>query len=280
MKNYTQRWKSLNKNGIELSLICGLNWLIGSVAKSQFYLFSAGCFGLLMYHFPQNYRVVAIGLVGYFLVAKAIFNFGYGMWLQDLRRIKLSLKEIIFLLAFLSGADYALGHAISKQMIINLYKFWIISAAFAILVKVLLPKLFEHYLFKKVINKEYLGIRKTTEPLPPQSNLYVDVDELDADKRMRQINQNVIKQPYQDIVELSFLNREVITAIGYKAAPFGKETERTFIDDDTIYYPIFTVHPFGSLEGKLDFYHKLIKLKLSRKAAFTVTGESVLKKDF
>ncbi|MCB5031211.1 hypothetical protein LGV96_05995 [Streptococcus mutans] len=280
MKNYTQRWKSLNKNGIELSLICGLNWLIGSVAKSQFYLFSAGFFGLLMYHFPQDYRVVAIGLVGYFLVAKAIFNFGYGMLLQDLRRIKLSLKEIILLLAFLSGADYAFGHAISKQMIINLYKFWIISAAFAILVKVLLPKLFEHYLFKKVINKEYLGIRKATEPLPPQSNLYVDADEHDVNKRMTTINQNVIKQPYQDIVELSFLNRKVTTGVYHRIGLFTKEKERIFEDIDTIYYPIFTVHPFGSLEGKSDFYHKLIKLKLSRKAAFTVTGESVLKKDF
>jgi len=148
---------------------------------------------------------------------------------------------------------------------------------FQTLVTFLQSRLFKKYIFKNIINKEYLGIRKLTDELPPQSNLYVDAAEADADKRMRQINQNVIKQPYQDIVELSFLNREVITAIGYKAASFGKETERTFIDDDTIYYPIFTVHPFGILEGKSDFYHNLIKLKLSRKAAFTMTGERVLK---
>ena len=107
----------------------------------------------------------------------------------------------------------------------------------------------------------------------------VDADEKDANKRMKRINKNAVKPAYQEVVELSFLNREVLTGISYKAVPFEKETERTFIDDDTIYYPIFTVHPFGSLEGKSDFYHKLIKLKLSRKAAFTVTGElSVLKK--
>lgn len=94
------------------------------------------------------------------------------------------------------------------------------------------------------------------------------------------INQNAIKKPYQEIVELSFLNREVITAISYKVVQFEKENERTFIDDDTIYYPIFTVHPFGNFEGKSDFYHTLIKLKLSRKAAFTRAGESILKKDF
>ena len=273
MTNYIQKWKKLNRNGIKLSLICGLNWLIRFVAESHFYLFSAGFLRLLISHLPQDYRVVAIGLV-VAAVTKIIFDFGYGILLQDLRCIKLSLKEIILLITFLSGAGRTLEHAISKQMIINLYEFWIISAAFAILVKILLPKLFDHYLFKKVINKEYLGIRKTTDDLPPQSNFYVDADEHDVNKRMTTINQNAIKQPYQDIVELSFLNREVTTGIHYKTDFVTKETERTFEDVDTIYYPIFTVHPFGSLEGKSDFYHKLIKLKLSRKAAFTVTGES------
>ncbi|HEL0596130.1 TPA: hypothetical protein TUT17_000011 [Streptococcus equi subsp. zooepidemicus] len=159
------------------------------------------------------------------------------------------------------------------EMLVNrLLTFWLISLVLAALVAFIQPRLFKHYLFKNVINKEYLGIRKLTDELPPISNLYVDVKEVDADKRMRLINQNVIKPPYQDAVELSYLNREVITAISYKVVPFNKETERTFIDDDSIYYPIFTVHPFGSLEGKSDFYHTLIKLRLSQKDAFTAIG--------
>lgn len=95
---------------------------------------------------------------------------------------------------------------------------------------------------------------------------------------MSTINQNVIKQPYQDVVELSFLNRKLTTGIHYKKTDLvTKETERTFEDVDTIYYPVFKVYPFGI---EKDFGHTLIKFKLSRKAAFTVTGESVLKKDF
>lgn len=270
MKKCTSKWKSLNQKGLKLSLICSLNWLISFVAKSQFYLFSAGFLGLLTYFLPQDYRVVTVGLVMYFLVAKAVLNFGYGTWLQDFRRIKLSLKEFIFLLFFIAGTEYTTHHAISEQMVNNLCKFWIISAVFASLANIFIPKLFKYYVLKNIIDKKYLGIRKLTDDLPPEINFYNDVDEADADKRMRQINKNAIKQPYQDVVELSFLNREVITAIGYKAASFGKETERTFVDDDTIYYPIFTVHPFGILEGELGFYHELIKLKLSRKAAFTV----------
>lgn len=267
MKNYTQKWKKLNRNGIKLSLICGLNWLIGFVAKSQFYLFSVSFLGLLLLtdYIPQDYRVVTVTMVEILAMSKVIFNLGYGMWLQDLRRIKLSLSDVILLLAFVKVINYASHYTISKQMIINLYKFWIISAVFAILVKVLLPKLFEHYLFKKVINKEYLGIRKTTEPLPPQSNLYVDADEHDVNKRMTTINQNVIKQPYQDIVELSFLNRKVTTGIHYKKTVLvTKETERTFEDVDTIYYPVFKVYPFGI---EKDFGYTLTQLKLSRKAA-------------
>ncbi|MFS5675887.1 hypothetical protein V2V74_05695 [Streptococcus agalactiae] len=266
MKKITSKWKSLNKNGIKLSLICGSNWLIRFVAKSQFYLFSAGFLGLLTYYLPQDYRVVAIGLIGYFLMAKVIFDFGYSMWLQDFRRLKLSLKEIIFLFVFLAEADYALEHTISEQMVNNLCKFWIMSAVFVSLVNILLPRLFRYYVLKNIIDKKYLGIRKLTDDLPPEINFYNDVDEADADKRMRQINQNVIKQPYQEVVELSFLNRKVTTGIHHKTDLITKEIERIFEDVDTIYYPVFRVYPFGIEE---DFGHTLIQFELSQKAAFS-----------
>lgn len=48
-----------------------------------------------------------------------------------------------------------------------------------------------------------------TDPLPPESNLYYDADENDADKRMQMINHKAIKQFYQGVVELSFLDRKV-----------------------------------------------------------------------
>ncbi|MFH5765732.1 hypothetical protein OM916_06045 [Streptococcus agalactiae] len=266
MKKITSKWKSLNKNGIKLSLICGLNWLIGFIAKSQFYLFSAGFLGLLTYYLPQNYRFAVLGVIGYFLAAKAIFSFCYGMWLQDFRRIKLSLKLFIILLVFQAEADYAIHHAISEQMVNNLCKFWIMSAVFASLVNILLPRLFRYYVLKNIIDKKYLGIRNITDVLPPEINFFTAAEEADANKRMRQINQNVIKQPYQDVVELSFLNRKATTAIHYKTDLITKEVERFFEDVDTIYYPAFRVYPFGIEE---DFSHRLIQLKLSRRNAFT-----------
>lgn len=276
MKKLTSKWKSLNKKGLKLSLFCALNQLIVFIAKAQLFIFSVMFLGTLTYYLPQDYRIITVNLVELCVMAKVIIDFIQMVWSKEFRRFKSVLNICVLLVFFVAVAQYT----VTDQLVMNLCYFMIMSTIFQTLVTFLQSRLFKKYIFKNIINKEYLGIRKLTDELPPQSNLYVDAAEADADKRMRQINQNVIKQPYQDIVELSFLNREVITAIDYNAASFGKETERTFIDDDTIYYPIFTVHPFGNLEGKSDFYHNLIKLKLSRKAAFTMTGERILKKDF
>lgn len=60
----------------------------------------------------------------------------------------------------------------------------------------------------------------------------------------------------------------VTCVIGLKAVPVGIKNERFFKDIDTIYYPVFTVHPFGETEGKSDFYHHLIEFKLSKEQAF------------
>ena len=280
MKKLTSKWKSLNKKGLKLSLFCALNWLIVFIAKAQLFIFSVMFLGTLTYYLPQDYRIITVNLVELFVMAKVIIDFVQMVWSQEFRRFKSVLNICVLLVFFVAGTKYAAQYTVTERLVTDLCNFMIMSAIFQTLVTFLQPRLFKRYIFKNIINKEYLGIRKLTDDLPPEINFYTDAAEADADKRMRQINQKAIKQPYQDIVELSFLNREVITAIGYKAASFGKETERTFIDDDTIYYPVFTVHPFGILEGELGFYHELIKLKLSRKAAFTVTGESVLKKDF
>lgn len=280
MKKLTSKWKSLNKKGLKLSLFCALNWLIVFIAKAQLFIFSVMFLGTLTYYLPQDYRIITVNLVELFVMAKVIIDFVQMLWEREFRRFQSVLNICVLLVFFVAGTKYAAQYTVTEGLVTDLCKFMIMSAIFQTLVTFLQPRLFKRYIFKNIINKEYLGIRKLTDDLPPEINFYTDAAEADADKRMRQINKNAIKQPYQDVVELSFLNRKVITAISYKVVPFEKETERKFIDDDIIYYPIFTVHPFGNLEGKPDFYHKLIELKLSRKSAFTVTGESELKKDF
>lgn len=186
-----------------------------------------------------------------------------------------ALKEMVYFYFFSEGFKTVGQQIITNEYFGNLLIAWLCSLVIAIATYNLQPRLFKRYLFKNVIDKDYLGIRKFTDPLPPERNFYSDSKEADVDKRMRMINQRVIKEPYQNVVELSFLNREMTTAIAYKAVPFPEKMERNFIECDTIYYPVFRVYPFGK---KVDFYHRLLQIKLSRNAAFTKSASiSILK---
>ena len=136
-------------------------------------------------------------------------------------------------------------------------------------------KLFQRYLFKNILNKEYLGIKKATDPFPPEINFYVDADESDVNQRMVTINQRVVKEAYQGIVELSFLNAERFTGLShYRVAWNGFEIplKKRFSDVDEMYHLVFRVYPFGK---RINLSFKLIRLDLSRRKAFTVEGVKV-----
>lgn len=274
MKKLTQKWKELNKNGLKLSLICVLNRLVAVLFQGQFFLFTATFLGLLTYYMPQDIQLFTVRVLELIVILKITIDAIYTILSREMRRLKNPLLLGVTYLFFLAGNNYIKQHALTEFLVNRLFTFWLISLVLANLVIFIQPKLFKAYLFKNILNKEYLGIRKLTDELPPEINFYTDADEKDADKRMRLINQNVIKKPYQEVVELSFLNREVITGIGYQVVPFEKEKERAFMDVDTIYYPVFRVYPFG-ITG--DFGHTLIKFKLSRRVAFLKEEKGFLK---
>ena len=158
----------------------------------------------------------------------------------------------------------------------NEFSLWILMALFSIgiyqFMKWFQTKLFQRYLFKNILNKEYLGIKKPTDPFPPEINFYVDAGESDANQRMVMINKRAVKEAYQEIVELSFLNVERFTDVVYYREPlsgFESPLKKEFSDVDTVSQLVFRVYPFGK---ELDFYFKLIRLDLSRRNAFTVKG--------
>ncbi len=226
---------------------------------------------------PQDIQLSTVIVLAFLVVSKVLTDILYTLLSREWKRMKTAFNIVFIFLFFLVGNRHIKQHVLTESMVNRLLIFWLISLVLATLVTFIQPILFKHYLFKNVLNKTYLGIRKTTDELPPECNFYTDADEKDADKRMKMMNQHVIKKPYQGVVELSFLNREVITGISYKAVPFEKEKERAFMDVDTIYYPVFRVYPFGIIG---DFDHPLIEFKLSRRDAFTKNGEGLLKKDF
>lgn len=161
----------------------------------------------------------------------------------------------------------------------NEFSLWILMALISVgiyqFMKWFQTKLFQRYLFKNVLNKEYLGIKKMTDPFPPEINFYVDAGESDANQRMVMINKRAVKETYQGIVELSFLNVERFTGIAYSREAwngFEAPLKKGFSDVDTVSHLVFRVYPFGK---ELDFYFKLIRLDLSRRKAFTVKGVRV-----
>ncbi len=266
MKNYLQK---LDKNALKLSLICSLNWLVKVVGKGQFYLFTATFLGLLTYYMPLDLQRFTIAVLELIVLINGLIAIYYAGISRDFRRVRSLLQSVVLLAFFVAGNVYIEKHIVTESMIHRLLTTWFISFVFALLVTVIQPRLFKHYLFKYVIDKNYLGIRTISAPLPPENNLYTDAEEANVDKRMTRINQRAVKSPYQDCVELTYLNQEILTGLGYEKRPYGEENVRNFIIADRLYYPVFTVYLFGKEE---DFYHRLIDFKLSRKAAFTAIG--------
>ncbi|MEK0400300.1 hypothetical protein WMW75_02485 [Streptococcus suis] len=275
MKKFSQTWKNVDRKGLKLSLIYFLNSLIKILFVEQFFWISAILLGVLVGIAPSKYHL-GIGLTLIVLLSGELTRRLVIMFVdRGSKQFIWALKEMVYFYFFSEGFKTVGQQIITNEYFGNLLIAWLCSIVIAIATYNLQPRLFNRYLFKNVIDKDYLGIRKFTDPLPPESNLYSDSKEADANKRMRMINQRVIKEPYQNVVELSFLNREMSTAIAYKAVPFPEKKERNFIECDTIYYPVFRVYPFGK---KVDFYHRLLQIKLSRNAAFAKSASiSILK---
>ena len=189
----------------------------------------------------------------------------------EMQVIKMFIRNIVLALIFTA--------ALEKPIQENESSFWLLATIFSIgiyyFMKWFQAKLFQRYLFKNILNKDYLGIRKLKDKLPPKINLFTDADEGDANQRMITINQRAVKKDYQDIVELSFLNREKRTGISYyRKAWNGSEAplEREFVDIEELYHPAFYVFPFGK---KHDFSFWLIQFDVSKKSAFSMKAEFV-----
>ena len=271
MKDLIKMVKETDKLGYKLSAICGVNWLIRQVFKWQ-YLFFVMVTGAVFLKeasviLEVNPRIFGTMIDLIFLCAP----FTKLLLGDEMRFMKMFIRNSILALIFTA--------ALEKPIQENELSFWILATIFSIgiyyFMKWVQAKLFQRYLFKNILNKDYLGIRKLKDELPPKINLFTDADEGDANQRMIMINQRAVKKDYQDIVELSFLNREKQTGISYyRKSLNGSEAplEREFVDIEELYHPVFSVFPFGK---KHDLYFRLIQFDVSKKSAFSMEGEFI-----
>ena len=271
MKNLIKMVKETDKLGYKLSAICGVNWLIRQAFKWQ-YLFFVMVTGAV---FIKEASVILevdpkiFGTMMCLIILCAPFTkLRLG---AEMQVIKMFIRNIVLVIIFTV--------ALEKPIQENESSFWLLATIFSIgiyyFMKWFQAKLFQRYLFKNILNKDYLGIRKLKDKLPPKINLFTDADEGDANQRMLTINQRAVKKDYQDIVELSFMNIERFTGQAYFREEwngFEAPLKKEFSDIDENYHLVFMVYPFGK---RIDLSFKLIKLDLSRRKAFTVKGEKV-----
>lgn len=239
------------------------NWLLETVNKWQFEIMTAVFFGIL------TQGVTSKSEVETFLT---IFMMGYicSKLYQDFTKIYLRViwrcvKAVIWYTAFM------IGYAISSTQLSNqLGLAWLISVLVYVTIHYAYPKLFRYYLFKKILNKSYLGIRKEGDPLPPKDNFYQDVKLINVMERMQVINQKAIQKDYQNVIELSFINSAKKTGLHCFTDVHTHEAHREFYDHDAEFLLVFQVYPFGFATPNASYFHwSLIQLTLSEEEAFT-----------
>lgn len=267
MKKLLSILKESDKLGYKLSAICGVNWLFGQLFKWQLLVFEMIVCAFFIKEISAILKIdpKALGIMMIIIIFANSFSkvrFGIGKFICP------------FLESFIMMVT--ISTVLNNSLQINEFPFWfimfLISFGIYQFMKYFQIELFERYLFKKVLNKEYLGIKKITDPLPSAINIYVDSEENDVNDRMSLVNQRSIKEAYQDIVELSFMNIERFTGQVYFREEwngFEAPLKKEFSDIDEKYHLVFKVYPFGK---RMDLSFKLIQLDLSRRKAFTVEG--------
>ena len=270
MKELFRILRESDKLGYKLSAICGVNWLLGQLFKWQSLVFEMIACAILIKKISAILEISSnyLGfLMVIFILAVSFSKLRFGV-----ERFIYSFSEgIVLVLIFSIVVDFPFQE--------NESSLWILMALISIgicqFMKWFQEKLFQRYLFKNILNKAYLGIRKLKDELPPKINLFTEAGESDANQRMVMINKHAIKETYQGIVELSFLNVERFTGIAYcREAWNGVEAplKKRFSDVDEMYHLVFRVYPFGK---RINLSFNLIRLDLSRRKSFKVEGVKV-----
>lgn len=131
--------------------------------------------------------------------------------------------------------------------------------------------LFKRYLFKNVIDVDYLGLKKSTETNSDNEHSLIHDIELtgyDTNAQMTMVNNNAIKSEYRTIVEATNMECEKVIGPHYyregttPGTPQGN-IKHTFEMDDTLYHLHFNFHIFGVDSRFSPSYLPLIDLTVS-----------------
>ena len=164
---------------------------------------------------------------------------------------------------------------VTEAEVIYILELSVISLILYVVGSKLSSSLFKCYLFKNVIDVDYIGLKKSTETnLDNEHSLIHDIElpGYDTNAQMTMVNNNAIKPEYRAIVEITNMECEKVIAPRYYregTAP-GKPQENikhTFEMKDSLYHLHFNFHPFG-INGRFSpSYLPLIDLTVSENKA-------------
>lgn len=262
-----QLFKNYRKESTSLTAVVFLNWVIGFVDKWLFRLMTIVFLGMLLSFsayawFPEK-TLVTLAKISIDM-SPVILMILFTLYLvKNVSRSQFSISQIfestIFSMVKFLILMASLTMSPSKQLLVSMLEVWLIFGMIHLLIKFLRPKIFQAYLFKKVLNKAYLGIQKPNDSNIPETNIFKDAAIENIDDRLRTISKHAIKNDYQKFVECSFLLKKESTKIVGVYNILSHQKFRKFEKDNLILTPIFYVYPFE----KDELNYKLLSLSLS-----------------
>ncbi|MFC2401382.1 MAG: hypothetical protein ACFNND_06915 [Streptococcus sobrinus] len=273
--------KDYRKESTKLNIVVAANWLIKIINEMLFRIISIFGVGIILsqaFHvwLPLKFvKELAEALINYSPIAMLFFLTFY--FIKGIVRSESSTKDV-FPRFFWRMVEYliigaSLQYSPSFGAVSYCIFIWLIMGCIYFLTKNIRSQFFDYYLFKNVLDKDYLGVRKVTDSNVPEVNIFKDSEIENINDRLNVISSRSIKNRYRGVVECSFLIKEERTRI-YSGYEFPSHKKfRRFEKDDLILKPVFYVYPFG----KDRFDYRLSELLLSENQAFTTQGTGLLK---
>lgn len=243
MNKLIQTFKKSNKYGLKLSLIWAISGFIKLFSLVQYLVTLTFLLGTMMICIPQERRAIAIKVIVLFLLLQLFFYVLRILLQKEWRKLPLSFNYLLSLLFFHKGTEH-----VGQVNLTDIHSLFFSSFVVVMIGFIFQPQLFNYYLLKTVIHKDYLG-----------RDLFVDVDIKDSNKRLKQINQHSIYYPYQKFVELRSFKSENETRLVVQSESFLKYKNRFYKDIRRTCYLVFVLYPFGKDVG---IYHPLMKYTL------------------
>ena len=224
------------------------------------------------------------GVIFLFLfVAMFVFTarYAYALYKQSRATSIFGLKEsatffkcLTTLTFFLFAVSYEQSHssAAAIKLYGDLLPYWVLGAIFLIIYRMVQPELYNWYLRKRVLNKDYLGYRKLDEPVP-QHNIFSDIDTLnsyeDYTDLINTLNQKAVKEPYRDVVKVDSITHDIFAKADPSSQLFG-------VPDDMLHIEL---RGLITIKGHVLLTYHLVTININRKAVLTYAGSRSVKDD-